>query len=97
MSWSRVGDGQVPGASEAWGRGQSRARLSVVPGRALLRLPHASSVPIRSHSALTMSKLGVVAGSKSKVRMGLATVPATRAGASNCHVILDTCAYRLSW
>lgn len=37
-----------------------------------------------------MSKLGVVAGSKSKVRMGLATVPATRAGASNCHVILDT-------
>ena len=50
-----------------------------------------------SHSALTISKLGVACGSKSKARRGVDTVPATRAGASNCQVILDTWAYRLSW
>ena len=57
-----------------------------------------SSSRMRSHSALAMSKLEVVSGSKSKARSGSDTVPATRCGwRSNCQVMVETWAYRLSW
>ena len=54
-----------------------------------------------SHSALTSSNLDVVVALISKRRMswdlGSDTVPATMLSLSSCHVILDTCAYKLSW